>query len=175
MALTTDVHTIEYGVPDGGEAQLVAYPVASGAQLYSGAVALLSGGTGATKGYLKNGNLSVSATDVVVGVIGEPAGGTFVATGPGIKGGATDGAVWVNVRTGAFFLQSASGADQLSATTNAATVYYAGENNSGGLAAATSASSTRPVLGVQLPQDPGIAGTVTPGAGYWPISLNGGL
>jgi hypothetical protein len=170
MALTNDIHTIEYGVPESN--QLVAYPVASTQHLYQGAVALLSGGTGATKGYLKNGNTSVSASDVCVGIVGPPAGGTYVATGPGIVGGATDGAVWDNVQTGAFFIQSGTGADALSATTNGLTVYYGGENNNGPIACATNGGGTRPTLGLQLPQDPGIDGTVTPGSSYWPIKLN---
>jgi hypothetical protein len=163
MALTKDCHTIEFGVPEGNT--LVAYPVGATEQLYSGAVALLS-----AAGFLKNAATPLS-TDVVVGIIGDPAGGTQVQTGPGILGGATNGAVWVNVRTGSFFLQGGSGADALSAATNGKVVYYHGENNSGPVIDATGAG-TKPVAGIQFPQDPGIAGTVTPGAAYWPIKLN---
>jgi hypothetical protein len=134
-------------------------------------VALVSGSGAVTTGYLKNA-ASPGSADIVVGMIGDPAGGTTVDTGSGIIGGSTDGAVWANVQTGAFFFQSGTGSDQLSATTNGQTVYYGGENSSGPIACATSASSTRPVLGVQLPQDPGIAGGSTPGSSYWPVVIN---
>lgn len=163
MALTKDCHTIEFGVPEGNT--LVAYPVKAAAQLYSGAVALLRGG------FLINGASPLS-TDLIVGIIGDPAGGTLVQTGVGILGGATDGAVWVNVRTGSFFLQSGSGADTLVNTSAGATVYYHGENNNGPVIDLTSGSSTRAPAGILLPQDSGIAGGVTPGAAYWPIKLN---
>jgi|SRR6266850_3238685 len=163
MALTKDCHTIQFGVPEVNN--LVAYPVKAAAQLYSGAVALLRAG------YLINGASPLS-TDLVVGIIGDPAGGTAVQTGAGILGGATDGAVWVNVRTGSFLLQSGSGADALVETGVGATVYYHGENNSGPVIDATSGSSTRAPAGILLPQDPGILGGVTPGSAYWPIKLN---
>ena len=168
MAVTSDIKKYEYGTEGG----VVAYPIAEAQQLYQGCVALLSGGTGATKGYLKNGNASVTSTDSCVGIVGPPAGGTLVATGPGVLGGATDGAVWDDVQTGAFFIQSGTGADQLSVTTNGQTVYYGGENNYGPIACAVVGSPARPVLGTQLPQDPGIAGNFTPGSNYWPIKLN---
>lgn len=162
MALTKDCHTIEFGVPEGNT--LVAYPVKASAQLYSGAIALLRAG------YLINAATAAS-TDLVVGIIGDPAGGTAVQTGAGILGGSTDGAVWVNVRTGSFFLQSGSGADALVAASVGSTVYYHGENNSGPVIDLTGAG-TKPVAGILLPQDPGIAGGVTPGSSYWPIKLN---
>ena len=166
--LTQDVHVYRYGVPEA--TQIVAWPVGATQQLYYGGVALVSGGSGATAGYLKNAATPVS-TDIVAGMVGDPAGGT-VQTGPGVLGGATDGAVWDNVLTGAFFFQSGSGADQLSEATAGKTVYYGGENSSGPLACATNGGSTRPTLGVQLPQDPGIANGFGPGSNYWPVKLN---
>jgi hypothetical protein len=169
MALTNDAPVFRYGVP-GDHDQPVAYPVGATQQLYYGAVALMSGSGSTTTGYLKNAG-SPGSADVVVGMIGDPAGGTLAQTGPGILG-TTDGAVWDNVQTGAFFFQSGTGSDQLSEATAGKTVYYGGENISGPLAMATSATSTRPILGVQLPQDPGIANGFTPGASYWPIVLN---
>jgi hypothetical protein len=169
MALTTDTLVVRYGA--GDDDQPVAWPVGATQQLYYGAVALLSGSGAVTTGYLKNA-ASPGSADLVVGMVGDPAGGTLVQTGPGILGGASDGAVWDNVKTGAFFFQSGTGSDQLSEATAGKTVYYGGENSSGPLAMATSASSTRPVLGVQLPQDPGIAGGFSPGASYWPVALN---
>jgi hypothetical protein len=167
--LTQDTHVITYGTQDTNN--LVAYPVGANQQLYYGEVALVSGSGATTVGYLKNA-ATAGASDLVAGMVGEPAGGTAVSVGPGIPPGTTDGAVWINVRTGAFFFQSGTGSDTLSATTNGKTVYYGGENANGPIACATSASSTRPVLGVQLPQDPGIAGGCTPGANYFPVKLN---
>ena len=169
MALTTDIHLIQYGTPDGN--QLTSWPLGATQQVWHGGVALLSGGTGATKGYLKNA-ATPAATDVVVGMIGAIAGGTGVSVNPGIVGGATDGSIWIDVQTGAFFFQSGSGSDQLSETTAGLTVYYGGESATGVLACATNGGSTRPVLGIQLAQDPGIAGGVTPGPNYFPIILN---
>ena len=169
--LTQDTLVIRYGSGDGD--QPTSYPVGATQQLYYGEVALMSGSGGVTTGYLKNA-ANAGALDTVVGMLGGPggAGGTYVETGSGVVGGSTDGAVWMNVQTGAFFFQSGTGADQLSQATNGKTVYYGGENSSGPLAMATSASSTRPVLGIQLPQDPGIAGGSTPGSAYWPVVLN---
>ena len=158
--LTHDTHLVPYGT----EFTQVAYPVGANQQLYVGEVALLRGGV------LINAATPAS-TDIVVGMIGEPAGGTTVQTGPGILGGTTDGAVWVDVQCGSFFIQGGSGADTLSTATNATTVYLGPENANGPVADATG-SGTRPVLGIQLPQDPGIAGGFSPGAGYWPIKLN---
>lgn len=162
MALTKDCHTIEFGVPEGNT--LIAYPVKASEQLFSGAVALLRAG------YLVNAASPLS-TDLVVGIVGDPAGGTAVQTGTGFTGGATDGAVWANVRNGSFFLQSGSGADALTTANVGNTVYYHGENNNGPVIDKTGAG-TKPVAGIQLPQDPGIAGGVTPGSAYWPIKLN---
>ncbi len=167
MAMTDDGKVYRYG--SGDDAQLTSYPVGEAQQLYYGEVALKSGGTGATEGFLKNG-ASPQSTDEVVGMVGEPAGGTYVKTGPGILGGSTDGAVWVNVLTGAFFFQSVSGANALSAASNGLTVYYAGENANGPLASTSSGAG--PILGSQIPQDPGIAGGFTPGPGYWPVNVN---
>ena len=142
--LTADTHAISYGVAG----TLTSWPVGATQQLYSGEVALISGGSGGiTKGYLKNAAVAF-ASDIVVGMLDEPAGGTYVSTGAGVLGGATDGAVWLDVKSGAFFFQSGSGADQLSASTNGTNVYYGGENASGPIAMATSAGGTRPTLGV---------------------------
>lgn len=166
--LTNDTFVTRYG--SGDDCQPVAYPVGATQQLYYGAVALISGSGSTTTGYLKNAATPGSA-DLVVGMVGLPAGGTLVQTGPGVLGGSTDGAVWDNVQTGAFFFQSGTGSDALSEATAGKTVYYGGENTSGPLAMATNGSSTRPTLGVQLPQDPGIAGGFTPGSGYWPVTI----
>lgn len=167
--LTNDIHTVEYGVPDS-TGQLVAYPIGATVQTYVGAVALVAGtGSTTTQGYLKSA-ATASASDTVAGIIGEPAGGTAVQTAPGILGGSTDGAVWANVRTGTFFIQSGTGANALSATTNGKTVYYGGENANGPIANAT--QGTSPVLGIQLPQDPGMAVVPQPGSNYWPIKLS---
>jgi hypothetical protein len=169
--LTADTHTYEYGVPDGAAANLVAWPVGANQQLYSGAVALVSGSGSTTTGFLKNAATPGTA-DQVAGVIGDPSGGTYVQTCAGILGGTTDGAVWVNVRTGCFFFQSATGSSALSASNNGKSVYYIGENANGGQFAFSSSSALYPLGGVQLPQDPSIAGTYSPGSTYYPIKLN---
>ena len=166
--LTQDTHVTRYGTGDTSD--LTSFPVGASQQLYYGEVALVSGSGAVTTGYLKNA-ATAGASDLVAGMVAEPAGGTGVSTGPGLPTGSTDGAIWVNVQTGAFFFQSGTGADTLTAATNGKTVYYGGENANGPIACATSATSTRPVLGIQLPQDPGIAGGFTPGANYWPIKL----
>jgi hypothetical protein len=168
--VTTDIHTYEYGVPENN--QLVAYGLGANVQVYSGEVAILAGtGSTTTQGYLKSAVNAGSASDIVVGVIEGPAGGTQVATTYGVLGGTTDGAVWVNVRTGAFYIQSGTGSNALSASTNGKTVYYGGENTSGPIANAT--QGTTCALGIQLPQDPGInGGSFSPGSSYYPIKLN---
>jgi hypothetical protein len=162
--LTNDIKITRYGSGDGCQPE--AYPVGANAQLYSGEVALVSGSGAVTTGYLKNA-ASPGNADVVVGMIGDPTGGVY-QTGPGFTGGTADGSVWSEVLTGAFFFQSGTGPDALSAATNGLTVYYGGENANGPIANATGAG-VLPVLGVQLPQDPGIAGGCTPGANYFPV------
>lgn len=164
MAMTGPVPIVRYGI--GDNCQPVAWPVATAAQLWDGEVALKN-----AAGLIKNAGTPL-VTDVVVGMVDGPAGGTVTETGAGIVGGSTDGAVWINARTGAFFFQSAAAGDLLSEATAGKTVYYAGENASGPIAAATDGGGTRPVLGVQLPQDPGIAGGSTPGSNYFPVVLN---
>jgi hypothetical protein len=159
---------IRYGVEASSP---TSYGVGASQTLYYGEVALMSGSGSTTYGYLKNA-ASPGSADVVVGMVGDPAGGTYVETGSGIVGSSADGGVWVNVQTGAFMFQSGTGSDLLSAATNGKTVYYGGENSSGPIACATSATSTRPVLGIQLPQDPGFAGGFTPGSNYWPVVLS---
>jgi hypothetical protein len=166
--LTQDTHVIPYGTQD--ISTLVAYPVGATQQLYRGAVALMSGSGAVTTGMIKNA-ATPGSSDIVVGMIGEPAGGTAVSTAPGILGGSTDGAVWVDVRNGTFFIQGGTGANTLSASTVGKTVFYGGENANGPIANLTG-SGTSPVLGIQLPQDPSIAGGFTPGSAYFPIKLN---
>jgi hypothetical protein len=139
--------------------------------VYPGCVALVSAGSGASAGNLKNA-ATPAAADLVAGLIATPAGGTYVQTGPGITGGSTDGAVWVDVQAGTFMIQSGTGADLLTTANNGKTVYYGGENANGPIACATSAGSSRPTLGLQLPQDPGFANNYIPGSNYWPIKLN---
>lgn len=167
--VTSDIKTYQYGIPENPGP--TSWGVGANQQLYSGAIALLSGSGATTTGYLKNA-ASPGNADIVVGIVGEPAGGTYVKTGPGILGGSTDGSVWADVRTGTFMIQSGTGSDQLSATNNGKTVYYGGENAYGPIACATNGSGTRPTMGIQFPQDPGIAGNFTPGSNYWPIKLN---
>lgn len=164
--LTKDTKLIQYGSGDGNQPE--SYPVGANQQLYSGAVALVSGSGSTTAGYLKNA-ATPGTSDYVVGMLGEPEGGVF-GVGPCFPvAGTTDGSLWAQVRTGSFFFQSGTGSDLLSATTNGKTVYYGGENATGPIACAVVGTPARPVLGTQLPQDPGIAGGSSPGANYWPI------
>lgn len=145
MALTTDCHLVRYGTPDGH--QLIPAPVTAASQLYSGAVALMRAG------YLINA-ASPQSTDVIMGMVGDPAGGTYVKTGPGILGASPSGTTWVNCETGSFAFQNGTGADALAETDAGATVYYQGENSAGPIVAKTNGGSTRPVLGTMLPIDP---------------------
>lgn len=170
MALTKDTKLIRYGSGDGNDPR--SYPIGASQQLYSGAVALMSGSGATTVGYLKNAATPGSA-DTVVGMVGDAEGGAY-STGPGLPTGAANGDVWSGVLEGAFFFQSGTGSDLLSAATNGLTVYYGGESTTGPIACATSRTNTLPVLGTQLPQDPGIAGGSSPGANYWPINVRKG-
>ena len=166
---TTDIKVFRYGV----EIQPTAFGVGANQQLYEGCVALVSGSGSTTTGYLKSA-VTPLELDLVAGLVGEPAGGTQVETEPGILGGTTDGAVWVNVLTGTFMIQSGTGADALTAANNGKNVYYGGENAQGPIACTlqSNGGGTRPVLGIQLPQDPGFANNYIPGSNYWPIKLN---
>jgi hypothetical protein len=168
--LTNDCKLIQYGTPDGDQPR--SYPIGATQQLYSGAVALVSGSGSVTTGFLKNA-ASPGSADSVVGMVGDAAGGAY-STGPGLPTGAANSDVWAEVLEGAFFFQSGTGSDTLTAALNGLTVYYGGENANGPIACATSQTSTLPVLGTLLPQDPGIAGGSSPGANYWPVNVRKG-
>jgi hypothetical protein len=165
--LTRPIHTTRYG--SGDDCQPTAAPDGASQLFISGAVALVSGSGSVTAGYLKNPT-SPGSADLVVGMLGDLGGGDY-ATGETYTSGTVDGSTWHEVLTGAFFFQSGTGSDQLSAATNYKTVYYGGEDANGPIACATSRSSTLPVLGTQIPQDPGIAGGSAPGSNYWPINI----
>ena len=165
--VTTDIQLWPYGVTQPP----IGYGVGANQTVYPGSVALQSGSGATTVGYLKNA-ATPGAADLVVGMIGQPAGGTYVQTGPGIVGGTTDGAVWADVLTGTFLIQSGTGSDQLSATTNGTTVYFGGENAQGPIACAVIGAPPRPKMGIQFPQDPSFANGSQPGSTYWPISFN---
>ena len=166
--LTKDCKIIRYG--SGDDAQPLAYPIGASQQLYSGAVALVSGSGSVTTGYLKNA-ATPGASDIVVGMVGDATGGAY-STAPGLPTATTNGGVWAEVLTGAFYFQSGTGSDLLSAATNGKTVYLGDETTTGPVACATDGSVNRPVLGIQVPQDPGIAGGSSPGANYWPVIIN---
>lgn len=169
--LTSDTQVYRYGTEDGD--QPVAYPVGSAQTVYYGGVALVSGSGSVTTGYLKNAATAGSA-DLVVGMIDDPAGGTYVKTQAGITGTSTNGGVWVNVMRGAFYFQSGTGSNALTEANVGLTVYYGGENSAGPIANATGAG-TSPILGILLPQDPAIGaatGAFIPGSSYWPVRLN---
>jgi hypothetical protein len=153
MALTSDIQKYRYGSPV--DHQPIEYAVgkgASGQTLYRGSIALISGGTTVTQGYLKNSD-TPAASDLVVGVIDGygPSCGQ-ADTGPGI-GGATlntaDGVLTANVATGTFLFLSGTAGDALTITNLMTSVYLINGNTVG----ATSSGATRPVAGllVQVP------------------------
>jgi hypothetical protein len=175
MPLTNDIKTFQVL---GSESQLISAGVAATVTVYVGGVALISAGTaGGTIGFLKNAG-TPSPNDIVAGIVDGYAGGTGVATAPGVVGGATDGAVWANIKTGTFLMlgnAGIAGATALTAANNGKPVFYAGETASGPVASASSNTGAFPALGVQLPQDPGFAGGFLPGAAYWPIEIGRAL
>lgn len=154
MALTGDIRKIRYG--SAIDHQPIEYAIgkgASGQTLYRGSVALISGGTTVTKGYLKNA-ATPAATDQVVGLLegyGPSCG--QANTGPGMGGtvlNTADGVLTANVVTGTFLLAvGGSAGDALSITNIQTPVYLVDEKSVG----ATSASASRPVAGllVQVP------------------------
>lgn len=152
MALSKDVFVNRSGVE--GLHENLAAPLGSAVTVYSGSVA-------ATRsGYLANMSVP-QITDVVLGLVGNPAGGTYVKTGPGIVGNGSQGAngVWVEVLTGSFILASGTGADALTEADVGATVYLIDEVTVG----KTDGSSSRPTVGKLQPITPDIA------SGYVPI------
>jgi hypothetical protein len=170
--MTGPVHTARYGSGDGSQPSSCG--VGASQQLFSGEIALVSGSGAVTAGYLKNA-ATAGSSDIVAGMLGEPAGGTGVFTGSSITAPASDGVLQMEVLTGTFMIQSGTGSDLLGAATNYKTVYYGGENANGPIACATNGGVNRPILGIQLPQDPGIAGGFAPGSNYWPITINPAL
>jgi hypothetical protein len=154
MALSKDVFVNRWGAE--GKHEPAAAPLGSAVTVYSGSIAL------SRAGYLANA-ASPASTDVVLGLVGDPAGGTYVKTGPGIVGNGAQGAngVWVEVLTGSFILLSATGADQLDETTVGSNVYVVDEVTVG----KTTGGGTRPLAGVQMPIDPTIP------SGYVPVQF----
>lgn len=167
--LANDTVPYRYGTADGEQEDSA--PLGATQTVYYGSVALLSGSGAVTTGYLKNA-ATPGSSDTVIGMIGEPAGGTYVKTGPGIVGSSADGGVWVNVMRGTFYFQSATGGDALTESLVGKTVFYKGENTTGPIASATNDTNTLPTLGVLVAQDPGIANGFSPGSSWWPVRLN---
>ncbi len=146
MALTADIKTVRYGVGDGREP--ANYGLGAGVTVYRGSVAVLNG-TGAHQGVLKNAS-TVATTDIIVGIVQKVGQGCGQIDGaPGITGGATDGAVTVEVEQGTFFLGSSTGADALGVSTIGQAVYLYNENT----VAATNGSGTRPIAGIHVATD----------------------
>ena len=152
MALTSDIAVYRYGTPSIH--QPIEYPIgkgASGQTLYRNSVALISGGTTVTQGYLKNAASPISG-DIVVGLVGDygPSCGQ-ANTVPGLGGtvlNTADGVLTANVETGTFLLLSGTSTDALTVTNVGTQVYLINENTVG----ATS-NGTRPIAGllVQVP------------------------
>jgi hypothetical protein len=153
MALTSDIQKIRYGSPI--DHQPIEYAVgkgASGQTLYRGSVALISGGTTVTKGYLKNAATPASNDNVVGLIDGYGPSCGQANTGPGIGGttlNTADGVLTANVVTGTWILQGGTGSDALTISNIQSPVYLINENTVG----ATNGGGTRPVAGllVQVP------------------------
>lgn len=144
MGVTQDQKTVRFGVPDDHEP--LTFGLAATLKVYRGTIALTNG-TGGSVGYLHPAT-TLATTDVCWGLI-ESAGPGTIDSGPGITGGATDGAVLVNVATGSFFLGSSTGSDQLGLSTLGQTVYVYDEIT----VAATNGGSTRPIAGKHVATD----------------------
>ncbi len=99
MALTGDIKIIRDGVP-GNASQPVNQPVKANQTVYRGSVAITR------SGYMYPATAPLS-TDVVWGIV-DKYGPGIADTGPGIVGGATDGAVTCEIATGSFFLANVS-------------------------------------------------------------------
>lgn len=157
-ALTKDVFVNRFG--SEGVHEEIAAPLGSAVTVYSGSIAL------SRAGYLANAS-APQITDTVLGLIGDPAGGTYVKTGPGIVGNGSQGTngVWINILTGSFILASGSGADLLDETTVGASVYVIDEITVG----KTNGTGTRPTAGVQMPITPDIVAAY--GAGFVPVQF----
>ncbi len=152
MAQSKDVQVNRSG--SEGLHEPLAAPLGSAVTVYSGTIAL------SRAGYLANA-ASPQTTDVVLGLIGNPAGGTYVKTGPGIVGNGSQGAngVWVEILTGSFILACGTGADALVETDVGASVYVMDEITVG----KTDGSASRPIAGKLQPITPDIP------SGYVPV------
>src|ERR1700690_557651 len=104
MALTGDIVKVRYG--GAIDHQPIEYAIGkspSGQTLYRGSIAIISGGTTVTQGYLKNA-ASPATSDIVVGIIHEygPSCGQ-ANVGPGLGGttlNTADGVLTANVLPG---------------------------------------------------------------------------
>jgi hypothetical protein len=145
MALSKDVFVNRVGAE--GVHEPIAAPLGSAVTVYAGSIA-------ATRaGFLANMSAPQS-TDNVLGLVGEPAGGTYVKTGPGIVGNGSQGAagVWVEILAGSFLLANGTGADAFAESDAGAPVYVVDEITGG----KTDGSASRPKAGILLPIDPTI-------------------
>lgn len=153
-AITNDILVQRFGAE--GVYEDYSCGLGSSVTVYSGTIALADASTG----YLKSPD-SPAATDTVLGITGDPAGGTYVKTGPGIVNGTTAGAVVATVLRGSFLLLTGTGSDALTEANVGDSVYMIDGQTVG----ATSGSATRPIAGVMLPLDPTIP------SGYVPIKM----
>lgn len=119
MALTGDIKIIRYGVP-GNSTQPNNLPGGANQLLYRGSVATTRAG------YLVEATAPAS-TDVVWGLI-ENGGPGVADTGPGIQAGSTNGSITVEIATGSFWLNSATGAGAITQANVGQTVYLLNEN-----------------------------------------------
>lgn len=148
MALSADVKAVRLGVP-GNSTQPVNLPLKASAQVFRGSVAITR------SGYAVAASSPASATDIVWGII-ESAGPGTANTGPGITGGATDGAVSVEVATGTFFLASATGGGAITQANVGAICYLLDETT------VTLTAGSLPVAGIIEAYDTTYPGALGP-------------
>jgi hypothetical protein len=148
MALTADVKMVRYGTPGGGT-QPVNQPVKAAAVVYRGSVAITR------SGYVVAATSPASATDIVWGII-ESAGPGTANLAPGITGGATDGAVTVEIATGTFFLASATGGGAITQANVGAVCYLLDETT------VTMTAGSLPIAGVIEAYDTTYPGALGP-------------
>jgi len=151
MSLTRDIFIRRVGA-EGPQPN--AAPVKANETIYRGSIATTRAG------YLVAAT-SPASTDFVMGIIQQVTGAGPAETGPGIVGGTTDGAVWIDCATGAFLLKNGTGSDEFTAADAGKPAYVVDEETAG----KTTGGGTRPLLGTALPADP-----TTP-TGYWPFRL----
>lgn len=142
-----------------GVHQPIACGLTAATTVYRNTIALLAAATG----YLKNADVSLIVTDRVLGMIGNPAGGTAIDSGPGIVGGTSSGDVVVDCDTGSFFLKNGTAGDAITEADVGKTCYVIDSITVG----KTDGTGSRPAAGTILPF------TADTPSGFVGVSLTG--